>query len=230
MAIHDWAKYRSRWQDFHDRIIHELANIMIDEEQLPAGFDVVPTGRIYINRQIRPDTVITKQPPILHGVDSPTPTTDSKVILQFVATRPSILADKRLMVYDDSGVPVAVVELISPWNRTHREYYAIQYEEYLSHFLTVVMVDLIYFVNGNVHDIMVADWKDAVSISDNPDKKLFIAIYTPETEELTRTTILQFGFDNSFPEVILNIEGYSIPIPIEQAYQTTARRMKLPPA
>ena len=92
------------------------------------------------------------------------------------------------------------------------------------------MVDLIYFVNGNVHDIMVADWEGAVSIPDNPGKKMFIAIYTPETEELTRTTILQFGFDDSFPEVILNIEGYSIPIPIEQAYQTTARRMKFHPA
>ena len=98
------------------------------------------------------------------------------------------------------------------------------------HGLTFVMVDLIYFIGGNVHDVMVEKWENARHIPDHPEKKLFIAIYIPETEEITRVKIHQFGFPNEFPESVLNLEGYAVPLPIGQAYDDTARRMKLPPA
>ena len=42
------------------------------------------------------------------------------------------------------------------------------------------------------------------------------------------TEVIQFGFKDDFPDIVIEIEGYAIPFPLAEAYQTTARRMKLP--
>ncbi|MCZ6680608.1 MAG: hypothetical protein O7E52_25540 [Candidatus Poribacteria bacterium] len=229
MAVHDWKEYEYLWQTFHDRLIHAMANIMVDEDLLPEGFSATPTGKIYVNRQIEPDMVLTKSPvvppPEMSDAQTAFPST-----LDFVAKRPAISTDKQLMISNRWGLPVAVMELISPKNRLRRSYYAVQYEEYIVHGLTFVMIDLIYFVGANVHDITVEKWENALPIPDHPEKKLFIAIYVPETEEITRVKIHQFGFREDFPEVVLNLEGYVVALPFSQAYGETARRMKLPPA
>ncbi len=229
MAVHDWREYEHLWHTFHDRLIHAMANIMVDEGLLPEGFSVTPTGRIYVNRQIEPDMVITGSPRT-----PPSEISDVETGVQwtydFTAKIPAISTDKQLMIYNHLGLPVAVMELISPKNRLRRTYYAVQYEEYIVHGLTFVMVDLIYFVGANVHDVMVQKWENALPIPNHPEQKLFIALYIPETEEMTRVKIHQFGFQDDFPEIILNLEGYAVPLPIGQAYHETARRMKLPPA
>jgi hypothetical protein len=229
MPIHDWSQYERIWQTFHDRLIHALANIIVDDDLLPEGFAVTPTGRIYVNRQIEPDTVILKTPanpqPKIAAVETDLPST-----LDFTAKLPAISTDQQLMIYNPLGMPVAVMELISPKNRLRRRYYAVQYEEYIVHGLTFVMVDLIYFADGNVHDVMVEKWENACPIPNNSEKPLFVAVYIPETEEMTRVKIHQFGFRDDFPELKLNLEGHVVPLPIGQAYDATARRMKLPSA
>ena len=229
MAVHDWKEYEHLWQTFHDRLIHALANIMTDEDLLPEGFSETPTGRIYVNRQIEPDTVITKSG-LIPPPESSDSQTDAPSTLDFIAKIPAISTDKQLMLYNHLGQPVAVMELISPKNRLRRRYYAVQYEEYIVHGLTFVMVDLIYFVGANVHDVMAEKWENALPIPEHPEKKLFIATYIPETEEITQVKIYQFGFREDFPEIVLNLEGYAVSLPIGQAYDETARRMKLPSA
>ena len=132
------------------------------------------------------------------------------------------------MIYHPSGTPIAVMELVSPKNRFRRRYYAVQYEEYIVHGLTFVMVDLVYFADGNLHDVIIEKWENAFPIPNDPDRQLFISIYTPETEEITRVKIHQFGFLDEFPRIVLPLEGYAVLFPIAQAYNETARRMKLP--
>ncbi len=75
---------------------------------------------------------------------------------------------------------------------------------------------------------MVEKWENAQPIPAHPEKKLFIAIYLPETEEITRVKIHQLGFQDDFPKMMLDLEGYAVPLPIGQAYNETVRRMKLP--
>ncbi len=229
MAIHDWAQLRRHWKDFHDRFIHEVVNIIIDEALLPHGFNVIPTTQIYIERDFEPDIVVKKADDAASVKPLITP---PQVVtapnLRFVANRPYVSPEKRLMLLDDLGAPMAVMELISPRNRTHRKHYAIQYEEYIAHSLTFVMVDVIYFVGGNVHDLLISGWENAAAIPENPEKPLFIAIYTPQTEDTVEAEIIQFGFDSDFPNIVIEVEGSAIPLPLAQAYQTTARRMKLP--
>ena len=122
MAVHDWAQLKRRWKDFHDRFIHEVVNIMIDEELLPQGFNAIPTAQIYVERGFEPDVVVKKKehtgsirqsiegtqiaqnppfPPLERG--------DTGGILHFVATRPDVSPEKHLMLIDDLGEPVAVM-------------------------------------------------------------------------------------------------------------------------
>ena len=231
MAVHDWAHLRRRWKDFHDRFIHEVVNIMIDGEVLPQGFNVTPMAQIYIERDFEPDVVVKKAE---DATSAKQPIGPTLVVVQpslrFVANRPYVSPEKRLMLLDDLGEPVAVMELISPRNRTHRKHYALQYEEYIAHGLTFVMVDLIHFVGENLHDLLISGWENASAIPENSEKPLFIATYTPQTEDTVAAEIIQFGFEDDFPDIVIEVEGNAIPFPLAKAYQTTARRMKLPPA
>lgn len=230
MAVHDWAQLKRRWKDFHDRFIHEVVNIMIDEALLPTGFNVIPTSQI---RQPFKGFEPLKGCAVDDTASVKPPTAPTQVAtqpsLRFVANRPYVSPEKKLMLLDDLGEPVAVMELISPRNRTHRKHYAIQYEEYIAHGLTFVMVDLIHFVGENLHDLLISGWENASGIPDAPEKPLFIATYTPQTEDTVEVEIIQFGFEDDFPDIVIEVEGNAIPLPLAQAYQTTARRMKLPP-
>lgn len=229
MAVHDWAQLRQHWKDFHDRFIHEVVNIIIDEALLPQGFNVIPTTQIYIEREFEPDIVVKKSDDTASVKQLTTPTqVATQPSLRFVANRPYVSPEKKLMLLSDLGEPIAVMELISPRNRTHRKHYAIQYEEYIAHSLTFVMVDVIYFVGGNVHDLLISGWENASAIPENPEKPLFIAIYTPQTEDTVETEIIQFGFESDFPDIVIEVEGNALLFPLAKAYQTTARRMKLP--
>jgi hypothetical protein len=229
MAVHDLAQLKRSWKDFHDRFIHEVVNIMIDEALLPQGFNAIPTAQIYVERGFEPDVVVKKEEHTGVIRRSIGPTQSVQPSLRFVATRSEVLPEKHLMLIDDLGEPVAVMEVISPRNRTHRTHYATQYEDYIRHGLTFVMVDLIYFVGENVHDLLISNWKNALPIPDNPEKPLFTATYTPQTEYTVATEVMQFGFRDDFPDVVIEVEGHTILFPLAKAYQTTARRMKLPP-
>ena len=235
MAIHNWSKLKNRWRDFHDRFIHALVNTMIDDGLLPPKFDVVPTTRIYVDRYFEPDVVIKEQAErsgdeSTHVDQSIVPIQGAEPNLRFLATRPTGAAENRLILFDELGEPVAVLELISPRNRTHRSQYTMQYEEYIAHGLTFVMVDLIHFVGRNVHDVLVEGWRDAQPIPENPEKPLFIAIYTPQTEDTVLTEVIQFGFRDELPNIVIEVEGELMCFPLRKAYQTTARRMRLPVA
>ncbi len=228
MAVHDWAQLKRRWKDFHDRFIHEVVNIMIDEELLPQGFNAIPTAQIYVERGFEPDVVVKKEEHTGSIRQSIEGTQSAQPSLRFVATRSEVSPEKHLLLLDDLGEPVAVMEVISPRNRTHRTYYATQYEDYIAHSLTFVMVDLIYFVGENVHDLLISNWKNALPIPDTPDNPFFIATYTPQMEDTVVAEVIQFGFRDDFPDVVIEVKGYAIPFPLAKAYQTTARRMKLP--
>jgi len=227
MPIHDWSKVDAGiFHDFHQAWTIELRNAL-NGGALPAGFfamaEQILSGPI-------PDVVTLQRQPT-----NPTPQTrggiavaDAPPRARFVTSAdPDIYASRgnRIVIKHRLGEVVAVVEIVSPGNKSGRHAlnsFVAKAAELLRQGINLLVVDLFPPSPRNPQGIHKAIWDE---FQDEPfelpaDKPLTVAAYAAAVPRWAYVEPVAVG--DPLPSLPIFLQpGIYVPAPLEASYQTT---------
>lgn len=223
MPIHDWTRVgANRFHDFHQRWSIEISNVLND--------GALPTGFFAMVEQItggpEPDVVALELTPprdeVVGGRSVVTPPVAT------VVTRSQVLryADRgnRVVVRHPDGAVVAVIEIVSPGNKSSRDAirtFARKAVAFLRAGIHLLVIDLFPPSRRDPQGIHKVIWD---RIADVPfelpaDKPLTLAAYEVSTEITGYIEPVAVG--DVLPDMpVFLTAGLHVPCPLEAAYQT----------
>jgi hypothetical protein len=223
MPIHDWTKVRAnRFHAFHQDWTVELARAL-NRGMLPDGYSALPEQRTGLPEG---DVVTLRIPATPFRDDGGTALLERPVKTRHVMKTDAVrYADKSnaVTISHPDGVVVAVIEIISPGNKSSRRaitMFTRKAARYLRHGVNLLIVDLFPPCRRDPQGIHPKIWEriEDVDFTLPPDKPLTCASYHDAGGSLT-AYVEPVAVGDSLPSmpIFLNEDRY-VECPLESTY------------
>ncbi len=233
MPIHDWTRVRAnRFHDFHQRWMIALSNTL-NAGRLPEGYFAMVEQ---ITGGPEPDVVtleLPREPPSTPAGVAVTAKPPQARLVQRIETLRYARKANRVTIRHPDGDVVAVIEIVSPGNKSSREglhSFARKAVALLTAKIHLLIVDLFPPSKRDpqgIHKVILSRLDDDQPFELPPDKPLTVVSYSASGEIVAYIEPVAVG--DVLPEmpIFLSWDHY-VPCPLEETYQTAWEQFPVP--
>ena len=230
------------WESFHARWAAALADVL-EAELLPPGY--FAEVQVHVGSQVEIDIGAFEEDPLQSaavGAGHGGTATEALATRTWTPSAPAMVLPAsfpdrlEVLIFSGESGPtlVAAIELISPRNKDRaasRRAFATKCANYLHHGIGLVVVDVVTNRQANLHNEMIAllELPEEFLIAADP---LYAVSYRPiQRDRNVRIEVWSYrlAVQHDLPTLPLPLDkGQCLRLDLEESYQETCRRMRLP--